>query len=208
MDKYEDFSARECLVPLVEINDFSPAFAKLAERSIQKYGRVSNSARAMANSDDLAVAARSFLSDIWTGGSLGLELAYLVRLIVSNLNSCVYCSTHQIKALVKMGIDEEKIQNIHDFRAHPAFSARERLALEYGAALTQDSANISDKIAAGLVAEFSPEERVELTIIAAGMGMLNRINDGLRVPIEDASKDTAEAVAASFEGWRQRYKRG
>ncbi|MBO43206.1 MAG: hypothetical protein CMM28_05730 [Rhodospirillaceae bacterium] len=200
MDKYEDFSARECLVPLVEINDFSPAFAKLAERSIQKYGRVSNSARAMANSDDLAVAARSFLSDIWTGGSLGLELAYLVRLIVSNLNSCVYCSTHQIKALVKMGIDEEKIQNIHDFRAHPAFSARERLALEYGAALTQDSANISDKIAAGLVAEFSPEERVELTIIAAGMGMLNRINDGLRVPIEDASKDTAEAVAASFEG--------
>ena len=200
MDKYEDFSSRECLVPLVEINDFSPAFAKLAERSIQKYGRVSNSARAMANSDDLAVAARSFLSDIWTGGSLGLELAYLVRLIVSNLNSCVYCSTHQIKALVKMGIDEEKIQNIHDFRAHPAFSARERLALEYGAALTQDSANISDKIAAGLVAEFSPEERVELTIIAAGMGMLNRINDGLRVPIEDASKDTAEAVAASFEG--------
>ena len=200
MDKYEDFSSRECLVPLVEINDFSPAFAKLAERSIQKYGRVSNSARAMANSDDLAVAARSFLSDIWTGGSLGLELAYLVRLIVSSLNSCVYCSTHQIKALVKMGIDEEKIQNIHDFRAHPAFSARERLALEYGAALTQDSANISDKIAAGLVAEFSPEERVELTIIAAGMGMLNRINDGLRVPIEDASKDTAEAVAASFEG--------
>ena len=200
MGKFEDFSARECLVPLVEINDFSPAFAKLAERSIQKYGRVSNSARAMANSDDLAVAARSFLSDIWTGGSLGLELAYLVRLIVSNLNSCVYCSTHQIKALVKMGIDEEKIQNIHDFRAHPAFSARERLALEYGAALTQDSANISDKIAAGLVAEFSPEERVELTIIAAGMGMLNRINDGLRVPIEDASKDTAEAVAASFEG--------
>jgi len=200
MGKYEDFSIRECLVPLVEINDFSPAFAKFAERSIQKYGRVSNSARAMANSDDLAVAARSFLSDIWTGGSLGLELAYLVRLIVSSLNSCVYCSTHQIKALVEMGMDEEKIQNIHDFRVHPAFSNRERLALEYGAALTQDSANIADEIAAGLVAEFSPEERVELTIIAAGMGMLNRINDGLRVPIEDASKDTAEAVAASFEG--------
>ena len=99
-----------------------------------------------------------------------------------------------------MGMDEEKIQNIHDFRGHPAFSNRERLALEYGAALTQDSANIADEIAAGLVAEFSPEERVELTIIAAGMGMLNRINDGLRVPIEDASKDTAEAVAASFEG--------
>ena len=200
MGKFEDFSARECLVPLVEINDFSPAFAKLAERSIQKYGRVSNSARAMANSEDLAVAARSFLSDIWTGGSLGLELAYLVRLIVSSLNSCVYCSTHQIKALVEMGMDEEKIQNIHDFRVHPAFSNRERLAIEYGAALTQDSANFADEIAAGLVAEFSPEERVELTIIAAGMGMLNRINDGLRVPIEDASKDTAEAVAASFEG--------
>ena len=164
MGKFEDFSARECLVPLVEINDFSPAFAKLAERSIQKYGRVSNSARAMANSDDLAVAARKFLSDIWTGGSLGLELAYLVRLIVSSLNSCVYCSTHQIKALVKMGIDEEKIQNIHNFRAHPAFSARERLALEYGAALTQDSANISDKIAAGLVAEFSPRSASSLLL--------------------------------------------
>ncbi|MDB3952444.1 carboxymuconolactone decarboxylase family protein [Alphaproteobacteria bacterium] len=200
MSKFENFSARECLVPLVEIEDFSPAFAELAERSIQKYGRVSNSARAMANSDNLAVTARSFLSDIWTGGSLGLELAYLVRLIVSNINTCVYCSTHQVKALAKMGMTKEKIENIREFRSHPAFSERERLALEYGAALTQDSANISDEIAARLVAEFSPEERVELTIIAAGMGMLNRINDGLRVPIEDASRDTAEAVAASFEG--------
>jgi len=200
MSKFEDFSARECLVPLVEIDDFSPTFAKLAERSIQKYGRVSNSARAMANSDDLAGTARSFLSDIWTGGTLGLELAYLVRLIVSSLNTCVYCSTHQIKALVKMGMTEEKIENIHDFRTHPAFSERERVALEYGAALTQDSANISDEIAARFVAEFTPEERVELTIVASAMGMLNRINDGLRVPIEDASKDTAEAVAASFEG--------
>ena len=51
------------------------------------------------------------------------------------------------KALVEMGMDEEKIQNIHDFRVHPAFSNRERLALEYGAALTQDSANIADEIA-------------------------------------------------------------
>ncbi len=31
---------------------------------------------------------------------------------------------------------------------------------------------------------FTPQERVEVTIVASAMGMLNKCNDALRVPLE------------------------
>ena len=32
--------------------------------------------------------------------------------------------------------------------------------------------------------EFTPRERVEVAIVATSMGMLNKLNDALRVPLE------------------------
>jgi AhpD family alkylhydroperoxidase len=197
MSRYENFATRECLVPLVDMEDFTPDYKKLAEESIQKTGRLTNSAKAMAHSD-LALIARTFFSTVAGGANLGSEFALLIRLLVSNLNTCVYCSTHQTKSLVKMGLTQEKIENVHAFKTHSAFSERERAALEFAMALTLDSANIPDDVCERFTATFTPEERVEITLVASAMGMLNRFNDGLRVPIEEAAQDTARSVANSF----------
>ena len=50
--------------------------------------------------------------------------------------------------------------------------------------MTIDAGAIPPAAYADFIAEFTPQERVEVTIVAAAMGMLNKINDALRVPLE------------------------
>ena len=199
MTKFDNFTSRACLVPLMDLDDFAPDLKDFAKDTVEKTGRLSNSLRAMAHADDLALQARLFLTAAGSGGSLGREFALLIRLAVSNINTCVYCSTHQIKQMVKMGLPSEKIKNIHDFMDHPAFNEEERAALAFAVALTRDASNIADDICARFVEVFNPRQRIEIALVATAMGVLNSFNDGLRIPIEDEALDVARDVAELFE---------
>jgi hypothetical protein len=50
--------------------------------------------------------------------------------------------------------------------------------------MTIDAGAIPPGVYADFIAEFTPQERVEVAIVATAMGMLNKINDALRVPLE------------------------
>ena len=70
---------------------------------------------------------------------------------------------------------------------HPeseALNPRERAAIRFAQAMTIDAGDIPDEIAAEFAIHFTPQERVEIVIVASAMGMLNKINDSLRVPPE------------------------
>ena len=66
--------------------------------------------------------------------------------------------------------------------------------------MTRDASNIPDTVAKNFVDAFSPKERVEISIVAAAMGMLNKINDALRIPIENEVIDQALAVPELVKG--------
>jgi alkylhydroperoxidase family enzyme len=186
------------LVPLLELDDFGPAFKGMSEKTAKKVGRLSNSVRAMAHADEMAAAVRTFLGNASTGGSLDPELTILIRHLVSNINTCVYCSSHQLAKLIDMGVSAEKIENIHDYPTHPAFSEQERAALDFAKALTVDSANISDAICERFTANFNPRQRVEIALATAAMDVLNKFNDGMRIPIDDEAIDLARQAAKLF----------
>lgn len=182
------------LVPLLKSKDFGPRMQKAAERAIKRAGRLPNSGRALANAGDLGAATREFFEDVWQLGRLPRALRLLIRYKVSSTNACLYCSTHQVNFLQKLGVDGEKIAHIHESDTHPAFDDRERVALAFAEALTIDASNLPQDLASRFVKTFSPEERVEITIVAAAMGLLNKINDSLRIPIEDEVLDIAPTV--------------
>ena len=71
--------------------------------------------------------------------------------------------------------------------------------MRFAQAMTIDAGDIPAEVAAEFVELFTPQERVEIVIVASAMGMLNKINDSLRVPLErirTAGKLTAGGVAA------------
>lgn len=179
------------LVPMVADEDFSPAFKRSAERVSQRVGMVANNVRAMANAPELGATMRQFLDDVWDHGDLPKPMKAMIRQKVSNINACLYCSAHQIKVLKSQGVDQEKIDNMYAYRTHPAFSGKERAILAYAEALTIDASAIPQDVIADFTAHTTNQERVEVAIVAASMGLLNRLNDGLRVPIEEPMLDIA-----------------
>ena len=56
--------------------------------------------------------------------------------------------------------------------------------MRFAQAMTIDAGDIPDEVAAEFVEQFTPQERVEIVIVASAMGMLNKINNSLRVPLE------------------------
>ncbi len=176
-------SASDPIVPIVPYEELSPAFQARSRQGRQRLGVQVNSVHACAHAEELGGAARDFLSSAMTLGSLSRELRLLIRLAVANANQCRYCTAHQRHQLIGLGVPEVKIAAI----GHPdstALSQRERAAAQFAQAMTIDASDIPAAIYADFVAQFTPQERVEVTIVATAMGMLNKINDALRVPLE------------------------
>lgn len=186
--------AASSLVPMVKDEDFSPAFKKSAERVSKRVGMVANNVRAMANAPELGATMRQFLDDVWDHGDLPKPMKAMIRQKVSNINACLYCSAHQLKVLASQGVEQEKIDNMYDYLTHPAFSEKERAILAYSEALTIDASAISPKVIEAFTEHTTDQERVEVTIVAAAMGLLNRLNDGLRVPLEEPMHDIASNI--------------
>lgn len=184
-----DLARRDPVVPLLEIEDFQGSMRIMAERAISRSGRVPNQARAMANAGELGATFRLFFEDLFAKASLPPEFRFLIRYKVSTLNACLYCSAHQIKYMGQLGVDEDKIANIHDSDHHPAFDKRERVALAFAKAVTEDAANIPEVLVGQLTETFTPAECVEITMVAGAMGFMNKVNDALRIPLEDAAID-------------------
>jgi alkylhydroperoxidase family enzyme len=160
---------REPLVPLIAVEDFQGSMRGVAERAVARSGRVPNQARAMANAGEAGAAFRLFFEDLFAKATLPAGFRFLIRYKVSTMNTCLYCSAHQIKYMAEAGLDGEKIANIHDSDTHPAFDERERVALAFAAAMNDDASNISEDLAERFVATFTPQERVEIALVAGAM---------------------------------------
>lgn len=115
--------------------------------------------------------------------SIPNELRLLIRLAVATANQCRYCTAHQRHQLAGLGVSEAKMAAIWQPDAGE-LTARERAAVRFAQAITLDAGAIPEPVYADFIREFTPKERIEIAIIATSMGMLNKLNDGLRIPLE------------------------
>ena len=177
--------SNEPVVPLLELEDFPLDCREAAENIQKRSGRISNSQRATAHAGQLSATTRSYLEQTWHQGSLSRELRALIRYKVSNANFCRYCTAHQIGYLKRFGVSDTQLHDLNRLSESPEFTREEKAAMNFAEALTRDSANIPLEITDEFKECFSPQQRVEIAIVASAMSMLNKINDSLNVPLED-----------------------
>lgn len=173
----------EPIVPIPSFDELSPAFQERARRGQERLGVNVNSVHAFAHSEALGGATRDYFEAVARLTILSNELRLLIRLAVATANQCRYCTAHQRHQLVGLGVSEVKMEAIWQPDSN-ALTARERAAIRFAQAITLDAGSIPETVYADFVREFTPQERVEVAIVAASMGMLNKLNDGLRVPLE------------------------
>lgn len=171
------------IVPIPSFEELSPAFQERARRGRERLGVNVNSLHAFAHSEALGGATRDYFEAVGRLTILSNELRLLIRLAVATANQCRYCTAHQRHQLAALGVSEAKLAAI--WRPDiEALTVRERTAIRFAQAITMDAGGIPEAVYADFIREFTPQERVEVAVVATSMGMLNKLNDGLRVPLE------------------------
>jgi AhpD family alkylhydroperoxidase len=171
------------IVPIPRYEELSPAFQARARRGKERLGVNVNSLFAFAHSEELGGATRDYFEAVARLTVLPNDLRLLIRLAAATANQCRYCTAHQRHQLAELGVSEEKMAAIWKPEA-AGLSPRERAAVRFAQAITLDAGSIPSDVYADFIREFTPQERIEIAIVATAMGMLNKLNDALRVPLE------------------------
>ncbi|HEV8680179.1 MAG TPA: carboxymuconolactone decarboxylase family protein [Stellaceae bacterium] len=176
-------SPADPIVPIPGYAELTPAFQARARRGKERLGVNVNSLHAFAHSEELGGATRDYFEAVARLTILPHDLRLLIRLATATANQCRYCTAHQRHQLNGLGVSEEKMAAIWQPDAD-ALSPRERAAVRFAQAITLDAGAIPDNVYADFIREFTPQERIEVAIVATSMGMLNKLNDALRIPLE------------------------
>ena len=126
-----------------------------------------------------------------TGTGLESSLMELLRLRVSVMNGCGYCTKLHTAELEKLGESSERIGLLADWRNSDLYSLRERAALGWAESVTDiQDGHAPDVLYEAVRAQFSDVETVNLTLVISTINAWNRIAIALGEPAgQDAERE-------------------
>ena len=135
-------------------------------------------------------------------GRVTSALKRMIAWVSSNATGCRYCQAHAIRAAERYGAEQEQLDNIWEYRTHPAFSEAERAALDFSLAASQVPNQVSDSIKTELYKYWNEGEIVEMLGVISLFGYLNRWNDSMGTTIEVGAVESAEQYLGKH-GWEK-----
>lgn len=134
-------------------------------------------------------------------GRVTSALKRLVAYVSSMSTGCRYCEAHAIRAAERYGATAEQLENIWEYKTHPAFTDAERAALDLSIAASAVPNAVDDEIAENMRKHWDEGEVIEIMGVIALFGYLNRWNDSMGTQLEGAAADSAESLIAKKGGW-------
>lgn len=190
---------RPLVLPTMENDD--KAFNELIQFFNETLGFCPNSVKTMYHRPHIAYAFIELNKAVMkNNGNVTSSLKRLIGYISSNVAGCKYCQAHTIRAAERYGAEAEKMENIWEFKTHPAFSEAERIALEFAWVSSTIPNAVDDTIAEKLRLHWSEGDIVEILGVIALFGFLNRWNDSMGTEIEAGAIDSGEMYLAKY-GW-------
>jgi alkylhydroperoxidase family enzyme len=107
-----------------------------------------------------------------------------------------------------MGITEEQLHHLPDYRSSEVFGYLEKLVLEYATTMTETPVEVPNELFERVRDQFDDEQLVELTATIAWENYRSRFNHALGVESQDFSDgafcalpERAGAVKSQRTGW-------
>ena len=135
-------------------------------------------------------------------GRVTSALKRMIAWVGSNATGCRYCQAHAIRAAERYGAEQEQLDNIWDYKTHPAFSEAERAALDFSLAASVVPNAVDADIKKRLYEHWDEGEVVEMLGVISLFGFLNRWNDSVGTEIEDDAVETAQTFLGKH-GWEK-----
>jgi alkylhydroperoxidase family enzyme len=124
----------------------------------------------------------------------------MIAWVSSNATGCRYCQAHAIRAAERYGAEQEKLDNIWEYRTHKAFSDAERAALDFSLAASNVPNEVEENIKKRLYEFWDEGEIVEMLGVISLFGYLNRWNDSMGTSIEKGAVESGEKYLKKT-GW-------
>ena len=135
-------------------------------------------------------------------GRVTSSLKRMIAWVSSNATGCRYCQAHAIRAAERYGAAQEQLDNIWEYKTHPAFSDAERVALDFSLAASQIPNKVDVEIKKRLYQYWNEGEIVEMLGVISLFGYLNRWNDSMGTSIENGAVDSGNQYLGKY-GWEK-----
>lgn len=189
--------------PLVfpKSGESDPELKQLIEFYEETLGFCPNSIKTMHHRPRIAYAFIEMNKAVMENkGRVTSALKRMIAYISSNTAGCRYCQAHAIRAAERYGAEQEKLENIWEYKTHPAFTNDEKAALDFAFAASTVPNSVNDEIAEKLREYWNEGEIVEITGVIALFGYLNRWNDSMGTELESGAGESGEKLL-SQKGW-------
>ncbi|MEM8887240.1 MAG: carboxymuconolactone decarboxylase family protein [Bacteroidota bacterium] len=179
----------------------NPEMAEMADFYQETLGFTPNSLFTMAHRPRISEAFLEMNRAVMENkGRVTSALKRLIAYISSMTTGCRYCEAHAIRAAERYGAEQEKMDNIWDYKSHPAFTDGERAAFDLAIAASQVPNAVSDELAEEMRKHWDEGEIVEILGVIALFGYLNRWNDSMGTQLEEPAADSGNQYLAK-KGW-------
>ncbi len=173
----------------------------LAEFFNETLGFCPNSVLTMQHRPAISIAFINLNKAVMTNeGRVTSALKRMMAWVSSNAAGCRYCQAHAVRAAERYGGEQEQLDNIWDYKTHPAFSAAERAALDFSLAASQIPNTVNETIKNELYKYWNEGEIVEMLGVISLFGFLNRWNDSMGTTLEDEAVETGTKFLGKH-GW-------
>ncbi len=135
-------------------------------------------------------------------GRVTSALKRLIGYISSHAAGCLYCQAHTIRAAERYGAETEKMENVWEYRTHPAFSDAERVTLDLAIAASNIPNGVDDELQTRMHEHWDDGEIVEILGVIALFGYLNRWNDSMATTMEEGAVESGQQWLTS-SGWER-----
>lgn len=181
----------------------SPETQQLAEFFNETLGFCPNSILTMQHRPAISKAFINLNKAVMANeGGVTSALKRMIAWVSSNATGCRYCQAHAIRAAERYGAEQEQLDNIWEYRTHPAFTEAERAALGFSLAASQVPNTVNEEIKTRLYEFWNEGEIVEMLGVISLFGYLNRWNDSMGTSIEEGAVESGENYLGKH-GWNK-----
>jgi uncharacterized peroxidase-related enzyme len=167
----------------------------------KRMGFVPNSMLIMQRDPKLTQGYAALSSAVWRADSrVDLKLKRLISHVASRSAGCQYCMAHTAEGSAKLGVEQQKLDEVWSYQTSPLYSPAERAALDVAVAAGCVPNAVTDEMFTELRKHWDDEQVVEIVGVIALFGFLNRWNDTFATPLEDEPLHFGETHLAK-EGW-------
>ena len=174
---------------------------KLAEFFNETLGFCPNSVLTMQHRPAISAAFINLnMAVMENKGNVTSALKRMIGWVSSNVTGCRYCQAHTIRAAERYGAHQEQLDNIWEYKTHPAFNAAERVALDFAVAATLVPNAVTAELKTELYKYYTEGDIVEILGVISLFGYLNRWNDSMGTVVEEGAIESAEKYLGKT-GW-------